>query len=128
MARITRDWARPFAIPIPKSAPQETWVVDTGMPHLDANITKTLVTTLAQSPCSGSMPVIFLLTVCATALVFNKPPNIIVTATSKMETRKSNALATSPSATILGVSFSPRAKLTATSPLPKSAPVRLWGR
>ena len=50
IVRIMFQRAWPLAIPIPKRAPQETWVVDTGIPHLDANITKKLVTKFAQRP------------------------------------------------------------------------------
>ena len=39
-----------FTRPIPKSEPQETWVVETGSPHLEAKITRNEVTRFALKP------------------------------------------------------------------------------
>lgn len=42
--------ACPLTTPVPKSAPQDTWVVETANPNFDASSTKALVTRFAVNP------------------------------------------------------------------------------
>ena len=50
METITRLLALPDKSPIPNKEPTLTWVVETGIPSEEANITNTEVTRLAEKP------------------------------------------------------------------------------
>src|SRR5258708_37839620 len=64
MAQAGRIWAMvrqrpsPLTAPIPNSAPQETWVVETGRPSGEASVTRAAVTALAAKAWPWSMAVI----------------------------------------------------------------------
>ena len=50
MPPVRRQFRRPVTAPSPNSAPQDTCVVETGMPSTDAPITTPLVIKLASAP------------------------------------------------------------------------------
>lgn len=71
---MVRQRAAPESAPIPKRAPHETCVVETGIPQWEASNTIDAVAKLAASPCRGSSVVIPWLMVSATRRALNRPP------------------------------------------------------
>ena len=63
---IVSQRAERLTVPMPKMAPQETCVVETGTPRLDANSTSAAVVIFAVKPWPGLSGVIRLLMVSAT--------------------------------------------------------------
>src|SRR6266404_1449150 len=112
IALITRGFALPVVRPIPKSEPTETCVVETGRPYKVASTTRIAVVKFAAKPWPRFIVVILLLIVSATLFALSKPPIAIVIATATNPQRMSSAFHKRSSATIFGVSFKPRAKLT----------------
>src|SRR5258707_15648240 len=55
---MVRQRPSPLTAPIPNSAPQETWVVETGRPSGEASVTRAAVTALAAKAWPWSMAVI----------------------------------------------------------------------
>src|SRR3990170_515190 len=106
-----RPWR--VTVPIPKRAPQETWVVETGIPKRLAPMTIALVTRLATNPWPWFIGVILWLITSATRRALKTPPRAIGRATTSALPTLPKSGATSRSAAIFGVSFNPRAKLTA---------------
>lgn len=98
---------------MPNSAPQLTCVVETGLPIKLAPITTRLVTKLAVKPWPWFIGVIFWLIISATRRALSNPPRAIASPTSVVLPKLPKAGTINNSAAILGVSFKPRAKLTA---------------
>ena len=67
--------------PRPKRLPQETWVVETGMPNRDATVTSPVVMRFAVNPWPWFMGVILSLMVWATFFALSRPPTAMATPT-----------------------------------------------
>lgn len=74
MVRMTFHCAVRLTAPSPKRDPQETWVVDTGSPNVEAIVTRQEVTRLAVNPCPWFIGVMRWLMVTATFRAFRNPP------------------------------------------------------
>ena len=103
----------PLASPMPNKAPQETCVVETGNPAWEAKITSRDVIKFAENPWPWLMAVILCDMVSATRRALKNPPSAIIKTTPAIFQCSPNMPAATEMATIFGVSFSPRAKLTA---------------
>src|SRR3990172_1385635 len=77
-----RPWR--VTVPIPKRAPQETWVVETGIPKRLAPMTIALVTRLATNPWPWFIGVILWLITSATRRALKTPPRAIGKATTSI--------------------------------------------
>lgn len=99
-------------VPMPKRAPQDTWVVDTGRPKREAPITRAPVMRLAVKPWPWLRLVTRRDIVSATRRALMRPPAAMRTATAAIAKAGESVPPTSMSAAIFGVSLRPRAKDT----------------
>src|SRR3990172_2093773 len=105
--------ACPLPTPVPKSAPQDTWVVETASPNFDASSTRALVTRFAVNPWPAFIAVTRCAIVSATLREETRPPSAMATATATITRFDDSAWLASRIAAIFGVSFTGRAKQTA---------------